>query len=331
MLNMEEKFETNRGSPTPFGATQSPDGINFSIFSKHAYAVSLCLFLPMATRNPEDEKPFVEIPLDSNTNKTGSVWHIFIYNLPSNYRYGYRVTGPYDPVRGHYFDNRLILLDPYSRQISSPSKWGTGKQRETKRSHKGEVYPIEFFNWEGDTHPNFSLRDLIIYEMHVRGFTQDPSSGVNHPGTFEGIVEKIPYLKSIGVNAVELMPIHEFDELNNHLHNPETKHPLYNYWGYSTVNFFSLMNRYGTHNKNVISEFKELVKALHANGIEVILDVVYNHTGEGNIDGPILSFKGLENTVYYMLAPNGDYYNFSGCGNTFNCNHPVVRELIHDS
>ena len=183
----------------------------------------------------------------------------------------------------------------------------------------------------GRCHPNISPQDLIIYEMHVRGFTPRLLSGVKQRGTFSGIIEKISYLKSLGINAVELMPIYEFNEMENKFRNPETDEFLYNYWGYSTVNFFSPMNRYGSGEKSATTEFKALVKELHANGIEVILDVVYNHTSEGNQSGPILSFKGLENAVYYMLAPNGEYYNFSGCGNTFNCNHPVVRELIRDS
>jgi isoamylase len=322
---MSEKFDTNRGFPHPYGTTKCPDGINFAVFSKHAHAISLCLF------RPEEEHPFREIPLDPKTNKTGNVWHIFIYNLPTHYHYGYRVAGPYSPLQGHYFDNRMILLDPYALQVATPQAWGSSKRRDVSHCHKGVVFPLELFDWGGDTHPNIPHRDLIIYEMHVRGFTQDPSSQVNKRGSFIGIIEKIPYLKSLGINAVELMPLFEFNEMENRLSNPDTEELLYNYWGYSTVNFFSPMNRYSTGEKNVLTEFKILVKELHANGIEVILDVVYNHTAEGSQTGPLISFKGLENSVYYMLAPNGEYYNFSGCGNTCNCNHPVVRELIRDS
>ena len=322
---MVETFDTHRGYPFPYGITKHPEGVNFALFSKHASHVSLCLF------RPEDLTSFIEVPLDPQKNKTGNVWHLFLKGIPSHYHYGYRVTGPYNPLVGHYFDNRLVLLDPYAKQVVTPLIWGTSKRKDTSHIHKGEIYPFGAFDWEGDAHPKIPVRDLIIYEMHVRGFTQDPSSGVEHRGTFLGIIEKIPYLKSLGVNVIELMPIHEFNEMENLRKNPETGETLYNYWGYSTINFFSPMNRYSTGMSNAISEFKTLVKELHANGIEVILDVVYNHTAEGNENGPILSFKGLENSVYYMLAPNGEYYNFSGCGNTVNCNTPVVRELIRDS
>ncbi len=318
-------MDTERGFPYPFGTTKHPEGVNFAVFSKHATQLTLCLF------KPQEQTPFVEIPLDPEINKTGQIWHILVRGIPIEYRYGYRVGGPYNPLAGHFFDNRLILLDPYSKQMGSPPKWGSSYFKETPHVHKSIVYADEPFDWEEDIHPKIPMSGLFIYEMHVRGFTQDPSSHVRHPGTFLGIIEKIPYLKSLGVNAVELMPIHEFNEMDNPLINPETKEQLYNYWGYSTINYFSPMNRYGTGKFSTLTEFKTLVKALHAEGIEVILDVVYNHTAEGNQSGPILSFKGLENTVYYMLSPDGEYYNFSGCGNTFNCNTPVVRELIRDS
>ncbi len=317
---MSEKLSTDRGFPLPYGATKTNGGFNFAIFSKHAREVSLCLF------HPDEEKAFAEIPLKAEENKTGYVWHIQVYDIPPNCHYGFRVAGPYSPMQGLFFDNRRVLLDPYSKQVASPSTWGTGKRRDVTHIHKGVVQPDVSFDWEGDVHPQLAAHELIIYEMHVRGFTNDPSSKVEHKGGFLGIIEKIPYLKSLGVNCIELMPIHEFNEMENRLTNPETNEPLFNYWGYSTVNFFSPTNRYGTPN-----DFKQLVKALHQNGIEVILDVVYNHTSEGNQNGPLNSFKGLENPVYYMLAPDGHYYNFSGCGNTFNCNHPVVREIIRDS
>jgi len=322
---MTEKFDTARGFPYPFGATKCQDGFNFSVFSRHARELSLCLF------HPEEDLPFLEIPLDPKYNKTGTMWHIFVFHLPANYHYGYRANGPYSPLQGHLFDNRNILLDPYAKQVVGPFQWGHGKKIDISHIHKGVVDPYEFFDWGDDTHPLIPPQDLIIYEMHVRGFTQDPSSGVHNRGTFLGCIEKIPYLKSLGINAVELMPIFEFNENECLLSHPETDEPLQNYWGYSTMNFFSPMRRYGTGERSVLTEFKMLVKALHSHGIEVILDVVYNHTNEGNQNGPIVSFKGLENTVYYMLAPNGDYYNFTGCGNTFNCNHPVVRDFIRNS
>jgi isoamylase len=322
---MYEEFKTSRGYAHPYGATSFQKGINFALFSKHADHVSLCLFPPGQT------SPICEIPLNPQLNKTGDVWHIFVDELPFDYCYGFRVSGPYDPKHGHRFDNHAILLDPYAKHISSPSHWGQGRACGTHYPYHATVHPDEYFDWGKDTHPRIPSRDLIIYEMHVRGFTQDPSSKVNNRGTFLGIIEKIPHLKELGVNAVELMPIHEFNELENVLKNPQTQENLFNYWGYSTVNFFTPMARYGTGNQYAITEFKALVKELHAQGIEVILDVVYNHTAEGNDHGPTLSFKGFENSVYYMLGPDGVYYNFSGCGNTFNCNNPVNRALILES
>lgn len=318
---MNEKFKLDRGFPYPFGVSRHPGGYNFALFSRNAHAVSLCLF------PPGDQDSRVEIPLHPKVNKTGNVWHVFVTDLPGEYAYGYRVDGPYDPLRGHYFDNRHIMLDPYAKQVEGSTEWGASPPIRSPHISAGIVDPLlEPFDWGDDEHPNIPMKELIIYEMHVRGMTQDPSSSVKNNGGFEGIIEKIPYLKSLGVNAVELMPIHEFNELGNINRHPFTGEHLYNYWGYSTINFFSPMRRYGT-----ISAFKKLVKELHANGIEVILDVVYNHTAEGNEDGPTLSFKGIENSVYYMLGPGGEYCNFTGCGNTVDCNHPVVREMIRES
>lgn len=318
-------FETERGFPHPYGATKCRTGFNFSIFSKHATHVSLCLF------DAKTREPAAEIALDPNKNRSGHVWHVFVKDLADDYLYGYRVDGPYDPFKGHYFDNRVILLDPYAKRVVGETKWGASHPNKASQIHLGVVQPIEPFDWGQDAHPNIPLKDLIIYEMHVRGFTQDPSSGVANRGKYLGIIEKIPYLKSLGVNAIEVMPLFEFNETENVYVNPRSGEHLCNFWGYSTMNFFSPMGRYGTETGNPLNEFKALVKELHANGIEVILDVVYNHTAEGNKQGPIFSFKGFENSVYYMLAPNGEYYNFSGCGNTMNCNHPVVREFIRDS
>ncbi len=322
---MQDLFKTSRGCAQPFGATFFSHGVNFALFSKHADHVSICIF------PPGKSTPCCEIPLNPSIHKTGDVWHVFVHDLPSDYCYGYRVAGPYNLQIGQCFDNRVILLDPYAKQIASPQQWG--KERPPSRSYPypAGAAPIEPFNWEGDVLPRIPARDLIIYEMHVRGFTQDPSSDVQDRGTFLGIIEKIPHLKSLGINAVELMPIHEFNEMENLLKDPHTGEKLYNYWGYSTINFFFPMNRYGTGREHTLTEFKTLVKELHAHGIEVILDVVYNHTAEGNGHGQTISFKGLENSVYYMLGPDGTYCNFSGCGNTFNCNNPIVRDLIRDS
>lgn len=317
-------FTTSRGFPFPFGASKHPKGINFSLVSKHAKEISLCLF------EPEKEVSVLEIPLNPYTHKTGDVWHIFVQDLPSHYHYGYRIDGPYDPLKGLYYDRRHVMLDPYCKLVANHEQWGA-PDPPSYRLRRGAIAPLEPFHWGEDKHPNIPIKDLIIYEMHVRGFTKDPSSNTQHPGTFLGVIEKIPYLKSLGVNAIELLPIHLFDEMQNPYKNPKTKKPLYQYWGYSTVNFFSPMTCYGSRWATVINECKTMVKELHANGIEVILDVVYNHTAEGNQEGPILSFKGIENPTYYMLGPNAEYYDFTGCGNTVNCSHPLVRDLIRDS
>jgi isoamylase len=320
---MEPELKTSRGFPLPFGTSRHANGINFSLFSKHATHVSLCLF------EKQQLEPLFELPLDPKINKTGDVWHVFIYEIPENLTYGYRLDGPYEPLEGLYYDKRNIVLDPYAKRVDSTYQWGQPYEPKIPHQIRGWVQPLVPFHWGDISSPRIPLNELIIYEMHVRGFTQDPSSGVKHPGSFLGLIEKIPYLKELGVNAVELLPIFEFNELENKLFHPKTKEPHCQYWGYSTINFFSPMNRFGV--SDTITEFKTLVKELHANGIEVILDVVYNHTAEGNQDGPILSFKGIENPAYYILGPKGEYYNFTGCGNTVNCNHPVALDLIRSS
>lgn len=316
-------FKTSRGFPLPFGGSDHGKGFNFSIFSKHATAVSLCLFSKNSSSTPTEE-----IVLDPKTHKTGDVWHIFVYDLPRDYHYGWRIDGPYDPLLGQYFDKKHILLDPFAKKIVSSKKWGDGLSHPAKVL-TAEVAPLKPFHWDEISHPSIPINELIIYEVHLRAFTQDPSSKVSKPGTFLGFIEKIPHLKSLGINAVEFLPLLEFDERENHFIDPLTKNKLFQFWGYSPISFFALMNRYAV--KDPITEFKMLVKELHANGIEVILDMVYNHTAEGNENGPSLSCKGIENSTYYLLGPNGEYYNFSGCGNTVNTNHPVVRELIIDS
>lgn len=322
---MEERFKISPGFPFPFGPSKHDQGYNFALFSKNATSVTLLLF------EPNSEKIYCQIPLNPKIHKTGNVWHIFVYDLPPTFHYAYYLDGPYDPLHGHYFDSRTYLLDPYAKQLATSNEWGKYSHRAFLPWHKGVVGNNENFHWEGDEHPRIPYKDLIIYEMHVRGFTQDPSSKVADPGTFLGIIEKIPYLKSLGINAIELLPVFEFHERQNCYINPLTQENLGQYWGYSTVNFFSPMNRYSTGKNNALTEFKMMVKELHKNGIEVILDVVYNHTAEGNEFGPVISFKGIENSVYYLLGPNGEYYNFSGCGNTLNCNHPVMRDFIRDS
>lgn len=306
------------GKPYPFGATPQSDGINFALAVKTAEKLTLCLF----DENHLD-KPFKEIELDPILNKTGDVWHVEIKGIPPFTLYGYRSFPIIDEKRSS------LLLDPYAKGVASHPHWGDSPSY----SPLGKCLSSSSFDWQGDQFPKIPLKELIIYEMHVRGFTRDNSSQVDQPGTFLGIIDKIPYLKELGVNALELLPIYEFNELEALQVNPKNKQRLYNYFGYSTVNFFSPMNRFASqsHQDNAINEFKMMVRELHKNGIEVILDVVYNHTFEGNQTGPIVSFRGLNPHAYYMIDAQGNYLNFSGCGNTFNANHPWTRELILES
>ena len=249
---------------------------------------------------------------------------MIVFNLNiEDFEYAYRIDGPYRPEKGLLFDRKNILLDPYARAISGQHIWGEQK----KSAYHARVVK-DLFDWGDMPQSKRTLSDLIIYELHVRGFTQHHSSGVEHRGTFAGLKEKIPYLKELGINAVELMPIFEFDENMNA--REVNGRRLLEYWGYNTVSFFAPNTSYNSsleYNREG-TELKELIKALHSNGIEVILDVVFNHTAEGNEKGPIFSFKGFDNKIYYMLTPDGNYYNFSGCGNTLNCNHPIVRQMI---
>jgi glycogen operon protein len=328
----EKSFPTNPGVPTPLGVTCFAEGINFALFSRHAKNVSLVLF-----KTGEGPK-FAEIPLDPGINRTGDIWHILVHDLDPVFRYGYRITGPYEPEQGHLFSPENILLDPYAKALTGGTDWGkpyirTGPSTPESRFHRRCCIVNDPFDWEGDRPLKIPLKDSIIYEMHVRGFTQDTSSGVHHPGTYHGIIEKIPYLRDLGITAVELMPVTEFNENENINTDPETGLQLKNFWGYSPLAFFSPKASYAVNGRNghQVWEFKEMVKALHKAGIEVILDIVFNHTAEGGSDGPVFNFRGIDNTIYYLLDPETrDYLNFSGCGNTMNCNHPVVRNLIMD-
>ncbi|MBD3883471.1 glycogen debranching protein GlgX [Phormidium tenue FACHB-886] len=320
-------FELRRGIPFPFGATPVLGGINFSVFSNHATTATLVLFKKGA---PE---PFAEIPF-LRQFRLGNVVSMIVQDL--NYEdieYGYRIGGPFDPKAGHRFDPSKILLDPYAKSIGGRSVWGTPLPQEEIYPYRAQISGSDF-DWEGDRPLEIPEADLIIYEMHVRGFTRHPSSELppEQRGTFAGLREKIPYLKDLGINCVELMPIFEFDEMDNPRHNPLTSDRLFNYWGYNTVGFYAPKAGYAASGKdgNQQNELKALIKELHQNGIEVILDVVFNHTAEGNENGPTISFRGLDNKTYYMLTPEGYYYNFSGCGNTLNCNHPVVRVFVLD-
>jgi glycogen operon protein len=304
--------------PLPYGAILHDSGVQFVVFSRSATAMRVLLY-----NNVDDREPAETIVFDRNTDRWGDIWSIFVPGLGAGQLYHFQADGPYDPERGHRFDRSARLIDPYARALAG----------EFQASEDGVIRPPKCvvvddrFDWQGDRHLRRELSETIIYEMHVRGFTQAGSSGVENPGTYLGIIEKIPYLKSLGVTAVELMPVHEFPT-NGFWGEKEGRA---NYWGYDPLAFFSPHRGYasGSEPGCQVNEFKQMVRALHQAGIEVILDVVFNHTCEGNELGPTLSFKGLENQVYYMLDGGGSYYkNYSGCGNTINGNHPIVREMI---
>lgn len=303
--------------PLPYGAIVQDGGVRFVVYSHSATAMRVLLY-----RRPSDREPFEILEFDPQNDRWGDVWSLFVPGLKTGLLYHLQTDGPFDPNAGHRFDSRARLIDPFARALAG----------QFQRSEDGIIRPPrcviidESFDWQGDRHLRRPLAESIIYELHVRGFTKSGSSKVRHPGTYTGIIEKIPYLKSLGITAVELMPIHEFPILDIHGQRPT---PI-NYWGYDSLAFFSPHRGYMTGRKpgDQVRQFKEMVRELHAAGIEVILDVVFNHTSEGNEVGPVLSFKGLENRVYYMVNGDGTYKNYSGCGNTVNGNHPIVREMI---
>ena len=318
-------WKVRPGRVLPYGASLVPGGVNFSVFSSVADACSLVLF-DKATRAPMSE---ILLP---DSFRIGDVWSVTVFGLdPETFEYGFRICGPNDPAAGNRCDSSKILLDPRARAVSGRDVWGVPPDWSDPFPFRGFVVP-EDFDWRGDQPPQIPSEELIIYEMHVRGFTRHASSGVGHPGTYAGVVEKIPYLKSLGVNCVELLPVFEFDEFELSRPNPLTGGLNMNYWGYSTVGFFAPKAGYAATGKGgmQVDEFKTMVRALHAAGIEVLLDVVFNHTCEGDHRGPTLSFRGLDNKTYYMLGPDGGYLNFSGCGNSLNCNNPVVRDMVLD-
>ena len=312
-------FEVRPGMYDINGATAIPCGVNFTVYSYGATACELLLY-----RRLEDE-PYAVIPFPQNY-KIGKVYSMIVFGLNINdFEYAYHMDGPYNPKAGLLFDKKNVLLDIYAKAVTGQRIWGVPKKENV--AYKARVVKDDF-DWGNTARPYINMEDLIIYEMHVRGFTKHFSSGVEHPGTFAGIKEKIPYLKEIGVNAVELMPIFEFDEMKDY--RVVNGRAVMDYWGYNTVSFFAPNTSYAArteYNKEG-TELKELVSELHRNGIECILDVVFNHTAEGNEMGPCFSFKGFDNNIYYMLTPDGYYYNFSGCGNTLNCNHPIVHQMI---
>ncbi len=319
MENADFSLQTQKGYPQPFGVQEFKEGVNFAIYIKNAEKVFLCLF-----HENQSTTPFQEIELDPIKNRVGDVWHILITNLPSFSLYAYRVI--FKDQTTH------VLLDPYAKALASHFPWGQLHTSNEPYRPLGKIIPTSY-DWGDEKPPAIPMSDLIIYEMHLRGFTFHPSSEVAFPGTFSGLVEKIPYLKQLGINAVEILPVFEFNECENSLINPTTQEKLVNYFGYSTVNFFSLMNRFMSQpgQDSGIIEFKNMVKALHNNGIEIILDVVYNHTFEGNEKGPTTSFRGFDPQAYYMMDEQNAYLNFTGCGNTINGNHPITLQMILDS
>jgi isoamylase len=313
-----------RGYPLPGGVTILKEGINFSLFARHATRVTLVIdHYPEGADRPIRH----EFALDPGENRTGDMWHILLATHQKNFHYGYRIDGPHDRKAGKVYDYTPILIDPYCHALL-PRAWGEHAEYGTKPCC--QVVGQEF-DWQNDRPLKTPLEDTIIYEMHVRGFTRDKSSGVAAPGTFKGLIEKIPYLKSLGVTAVELMPVTEFDENDTVFFHPDTGQRLRNFWGYNPISFFAINSGYAHNSARAIDEFKSLVLAMHQAGIEVYLDMVYNHTGEGSYDGITSNFRGIDNSIFYILDRNGDYYNYSGCGNTVNCNHPVVRHFIRDS
>ena len=316
------------GKSFPLGATLSRDGANFSVFAKHGAAAQLLLF-----DHVEDPEPSRVIHLEPQSNRTYHYWHAFVPGVTAGQLYGYRIAGPFDPARGLRFDPNKVLLDPYAKCIARPA----ARSREAARKPgdnaatalKGVVVDPAAYDWEGDELLGRPFAKTIIYEMHVGGFTRHPSSGVAPAkrGTYAGLIDKIPYLQDLGVSAVELLPVYAFDEQDG-------PPGLGNYWGYQPLSFFAPHDGYSSRSNplGVLEEFRDMVKALHRAGIEVILDVVYNHTAEGNETGPTISFRGLANETYYLLAEDKSRYaDYTGCGNTLNANEPIVRRLIIDS
>ncbi len=318
--------DLHSGHSYPLGATVTSEGINFCLFSRHAAAVDLLLF-----DDVEESKPSRTIRLDRHRNKTANYWHLFVPGLVTGQVYGYRVHGPYDPKRGLRFDGNKVLLDPYTRAVAVSKRYDRAAAirpgDNCAAALKSVVVDTDTYDWKGDEPLRRPYSETLIYEMHVGGFTRNPNSGVavDKRGTYAGLIEKIPYLKSLGITAVELQPVQQFDD-------QDAPGGLTNYWGYSPVAFFAPHSGFSSRRDPIgpVSEFRDMVAALHKAGIEVILDVVFNHTAEGNHQGPTFSFKGIEDGAYYMLDQKGSYLNYTGCGNTINANYSIVRRLIMD-
>lgn len=322
-LDVVEGFKIRPGFFRMYGACVASNGVSFTINSHGATRCTLLLFKPQAP------KPYARIPFP-DSYRIGDTYSMLVFDIkPDEFEYAFSFDGPYEPAKGLLFNEENVLLDPYSRAVTGQRKWGEKPEGGKDFEYRARVVKSSF-DWGNIKQLEQPFEDLVIYETHVRGYTKDKSSGVSAPGTFAGLKDKIPYLKDLGINAVELMPIFEFDEMESARVVDGVQ--LYNYWGYNTVSFFAPNTSYAfneEHNHEG-DELKSLIKALKENGIEVILDVVFNHTAEGNEMGPCFSFKGIDNNVYYMLTPDAHYYNFSGCGNVMNCNHPVVRNFIID-
>lgn len=322
-LDVVEGFKIRPGFFRMYGACVASNGVSFTINSHGATRCTLLLFKPQAP------KPYARIPFP-DSYRIGDTYSMLVFDIkPDEFEYAFSFDGPYEPAKGLLFNGENVLLDPYSRAVTGQRKWGEKPEGGKDFEYRARVVKSSF-DWGNIKQLEQPFEDLVIYETHLRGYTKDKSSGVSAPGTFAGLKDKIPYLKDLGINAVELMPIFEFDEMESARVVDGVQ--LYNYWGYNTVSFFAPNTSYAfneEHNHEG-DELKSLIKALKENGIEVILDVVFNHTAEGNEMGPCFSFKGIDNNVYYMLTPDAHYYNFSGCGNVMNCNHPVVRSFIID-
>lgn len=322
-LDVVEGFKIRPGFFRMYGACVASNGVSFTINSHGATRCTLLLFKPQAP------KPYARIPFP-DSYRIGDTYSMLVFDIkPDEFEYAFSFDGPYEPAKGLLFNEENVLLDPYSRAVTGQRKWGEKPEGGKDFEYRARVVKSSF-DWGNIKQLEQPFEDLVIYETHVRGYTKDKSSGVSAPGTFAGLKDKIPYLKDLGINAVELMPIFEFDEMESARVVDGVQ--LYNYWGYNTISFFAPNTSYAfneEHNHEG-DELKSLIKALKENGIEVILDVVFNHTAEGNEMGPCFSFKGIDNNVYYMLTPDAHYYNFSGCGNVMNCNHPVVRSFIID-
>jgi len=348
--SLPDNLELLPGNPLLLGAVPHAHGVYFSVFSRHATGMLLCLY-----KHPHDETPSLSFRLDPSTNKTGDIWHCYIPHLKAGSLYLWRAEGPFAPHEGHRFNPNKALIDPYAKALANgsldlcpalgyddegPDRDLSFSDRKNDRCMPKCIVIEDDFDWEGDTPLNYHLKDCIIYETHVRGLTKSPTSKVKHRGTYRGVVEMVPYFKDLGITSLEFLPVQEFDSSERFRHNPVSGEPLSNYWGYAPIALFAPKAAYAFPDGSdhdlydpefPVKEFKYMVRELHKSGIEVILDVVFNHTAEGNELGPTLSFRGLDNSIYYMLAEDKRYYrNYSGCGNTLNCNHPIMRSLIHE-